>query len=67
MLHGFLFPGKDFCGTNYELKSLIIQSSESLESCPKLEGQSLKQSLVHAVPTPSDYWILIYCSRFIMC
>ena len=39
MVHGFLFPGKDFCGTNYELKSLILRSSESLESCPpKVRG-----------------------------
>lgn len=53
MVHDFLFPGKRFCGANHEL---IIQSSESQESCPKLERLSLKQSLLHRVP--NFFWLL---------
>ena len=36
---------------------------------PTTDNQLVNKKYVddHAVPTPADYWILIYCSRFIMC
>lgn len=57
MAHGFLFPGKDFCGTNHELKSLILRSSESLESCPpKVRGAEFEAKF--GSRSPYSCWLL---------
>lgn len=47
-VHDFSFPGKGFSRAYHELKNLIILTESG--SCPKLERQSLKQSLLRAVP-----------------